>query len=189
MISDDARKVLETFSEKVSRLENSSLKRFISSEGWKASWNFEANRPGDDAQMPDVEHLEAYILNLRFFVQDNEPTSLRNMDAFYRRECKDAQLLKKFSDVREAMNDTLDRKLWFRFNDQAMTYRMLFAGMIYTQFAHAKRDRHKLFDQMVKHGSGYTLAMNEFLKCICVVHTCLVSIDRLNALAFPELGP
>src|SRR5216684_1712800 len=132
MATHKTQAVLKTFAEKVNRLENSSLKRFMSTDGWKASWDFEADRSGDDARMPELEHLEAYVLNLRFFVQDNEPTSLRNMDALYKRECTDTKLLKQFDEVRDAMNGALDRELWFRFNDQAMTYRMLFLGMIYT---------------------------------------------------------
>jgi len=51
----------------------------MTSKGWKVDWNFEAERPGDQALVPQVEQLEAYILNLRFFIQDNEPTSLRNI--------------------------------------------------------------------------------------------------------------
>lgn len=54
----------KTFAEKVNRLEDSSLERFMAVDGWKASWNFEADRSGDDAKMPELEHLEAYILNL-----------------------------------------------------------------------------------------------------------------------------
>jgi hypothetical protein len=189
MIRTKTGEVLETFSEKVRRLEKSTLWRLISSEGWKTSWDFEANRPCDDARMPEVEQLEAYILNLRFFIQDNEPTSLRNMDSLYKRECQDSELRKQFTEVRDAMNGALDRELWFRFNDQPMTYRMLLNGMIYTRFAHASKDKHVLFDQMATHSFGHMMAMNEFLKCIAVVHAGVILINKLNAAAFPALTP
>jgi hypothetical protein len=186
MIRATTGEVLETFSEKVSRLEKSTLWRLISSEGWKASWDFEANRPGDDARMPEIEQLEAYVLNLRFFIQDNEPTSLRNMDSRYKRECQDSELRRQFSEVRDAMNGALDRELWFRFNDQPMTYRMLLNGMIYTRLAHASKDKHLLFDQMATHPFGRMMAMNEFLKCIAVVHGGVILINKLNARALPQ---
>src|SRR6267378_1273441 len=173
--------VLKTFEEKANRLENSSLMRFMSSDGWKTSWDFEADRSGDDAKMPELEHLEAYILNLRFFVQDNELTSLRNIAALYKKECKDAELLKQFGEVRDAMNGALDRELWFRFNNQAMTYRTLFLGMIYTRFAHSSKGKHELFEQMVAHPFGYMMAMNEFLKCIGVIHAAVVVFNKLNS--------
>jgi hypothetical protein len=85
MTSAAIRQTILTFSEKVNRLQSSSLLQFMTSQGWKLDWNFETERPGDQALVPEVEHLEAYILNLRFFVQDNEPTSLRNMAALYNR--------------------------------------------------------------------------------------------------------
>jgi hypothetical protein len=88
MTNPTTRQTVLTFSEKVHRLQSSSLLQFITSKGWKLAWNFEADRPGDDAQMPEVEHLAAYILNLRFFVQNNEPTSLRNLPLFTRRNAK-----------------------------------------------------------------------------------------------------
>jgi hypothetical protein len=180
--------ILQTFAEKVGRLEASSLKRFLSAEGWKMSWDLVNDRLATDGRMPEIEHLEAYILNLRFFIQNNELISLQNMDALYQSECANPEFLKQFQEVRDAMNRALDHELWFRFNDQRMTYSMLFRGMIYTRLAHASKEKHKLFDQMTTHPLGLAMAMNEFLKCICVVHAALVFINRLNGKAFPDMS-
>jgi DNA-directed RNA polymerase sigma subunit (sigma70/sigma32) len=92
------REPFSTFKEKVARLEDSSLKQFMTAVGWKVSWDFENNRPGDEARMPELESLEAYILNLRFFIQDNEPTSLRNLAAVYSKECRDQRYLEQFTE-------------------------------------------------------------------------------------------
>jgi len=83
----------------------------MTSKGWKVSWNFETDQPGDDARMPDVEHLEAYILNLRFFIQDNEPTSLRNIGSLYESNCQAPSLIARFSAVRDTINSELDRSI------------------------------------------------------------------------------
>ncbi len=186
MTSPTTRQTVLTFSEKVNRLQSSSLLQFMTSKGWKVDWNFEEDRPGEEALMPQVEHLEAYILNLRFFVQDNEPTSLRNIASLYKRECKDAKLLERFIEVREAINRELDRDLWFKFNGETVTYRAIFEGMIYSRFAHANKGAHKLFETMATHPFGYMLAMDEFLRCIRVVHTGLLLVNKLNAAAFPH---
>jgi DNA-directed RNA polymerase sigma subunit (sigma70/sigma32) len=92
------REPFSTFKEKVARLEDSSLKQFMTAVGWKVSWDFENNRPGDEARMPELESLEAYVLNLRFFIQDNEPTSLRNLAAVYSKECRDQRYLEQFTE-------------------------------------------------------------------------------------------
>ena len=111
------------------------------------------------------------------------------MDSLYKRQCQDSELRKQFTEVRDAMNGALDRELWFRFNDQPMTYRMLLNGMIYTRFAHARKDKHVLFDQMATHPFGHMMAMSEFLKCIAVVQAGVILISKLNAAAFPALTP
>lgn len=55
--------------------------------------------------------------------------------------------------------------------------------MIYSGFAHANKHDHQLFDKMATHPFGYMLAMDEFLRCIRVVHTRLLFVNRLNAVA------
>jgi hypothetical protein len=40
---------------------------------------------------------------------------------------------------------------------------------------------------MATHPFGLAMAMNEFLKCIAVVHGGVVLINKLNAAAFPHL--
>ena len=134
--------------------------------------------------MPDIEYLEAYVLNLRFFIQDNEPTSLRNLASLYERECRDQHLLARFRQVRDTINSELDRSIWFKFNDQTVTYRVIFNGMIYSRFAHSERNQHALFQQMSDHPFGYMLAMDSFLRCIDLVHRGLVLVRDLNTCAF-----
>jgi hypothetical protein len=110
------------------------------------------------------------------------------MDTLYQSECSDPELRKQFQEIRDTMNGGLDRELWFQFNRQPMTYRMLFDGMIFTRFAHASSDKHPLVDRMTTHPFGFAFAMNEFLKCICVMHAALMYINKLNAKAFPEMS-
>jgi len=176
--------VISTFAEKVARLEGSSLCRFMTTEGWRVAWNFQAERPGDVARMPEIEHLEAYILNLRFFFQKSDSTDLRTMELLYERECKDPSLTAQFREIRDALNGALDRDTWFRFNDQRVTYRAIFEGMIYSEFAHANKRKHALFQQMIRHPFGYMLTMGEFLRCIGAVHCGLVLLRNLNSRAF-----
>ena len=177
---------ISTFSEKVARLEASRLLQFMTSEGWKLSWNFETDQPADEARMPDLESVEAYVLNLRFFIQDNEPSSLRNMAALYREACQVQQHQQQFMEIHKAINRELDRDVWFRFNDEAVTYHKLFQGMIYSRIAHANRKGHKLFQEFTAHPFGEMLAMNEFLRCLAMLHCALVLIRNLNRSAFPD---
>lgn len=44
------RETISTFEEKVDRLERSSLWHLMTSSGWKVSWDFQNDRPGDEAK-------------------------------------------------------------------------------------------------------------------------------------------
>jgi hypothetical protein len=37
--------------------------------------------------------------------------------------------LEQFAEILEAINRELDREIWFKFNNQTITYRKLFEGM------------------------------------------------------------
>ena len=175
---------IKLFGEKVDRLEQSSLWRFIQSPGWHVFYNSVEGRPGDESRMPDTEHIEAYVLNLRFFLQDREPTSLRNMAEFYRIHCKDPALIARFDDIRMVINDDLDRPFWFRINDKQVTWRAILNGMLYSKFSHADTKTHHLFTTMTEHPFAYALAMDGFLRCIVLLHTGLRLIRQLNEAAF-----
>lgn len=156
----------------------------MKSPGWHVSYNFSEDRPGDNSRMPDIEHVEAYVLNLRFFLQNNEPTSLGNMAELYRQECKDPKLIARFDEIRDTINSELNKNYWFRFNDQRVTWRTILFGMIYSKFAHAHTEKHHLFAQMANHPFGFALAMDGFLRCVALVHTGLCLTRQLNEVAF-----
>jgi hypothetical protein len=131
---------LSTFAEKIDRLEASKLRKFLTESAWHVSWDFELDEPGVEARMPEREYLEAYVLNLRFFIQNNEPTSLRNIAFLYEEKCQKPDLIARFRSIRDVINGELDRALWFKFNEKPVTYRQIFMGMIYSHCAHAERN-------------------------------------------------
>jgi hypothetical protein len=56
--------------------------------------------------------------------------------------------------------------------------------MIYSRFAHASKKGHTLLQEMAAHPFGYMLALNEFLRCLAMLHSGLVLIEKLNRAAF-----
>ena len=161
--------VLRTFAEKVDRLEQSSLRKVMATPGWKVSWNFETHQPGDEALIPDLEYLESYVLNMHFFIQDNEPTLLRNMASLYESECNDPSRVAEFNAIRDMINNALDESIRFKLNNQTITHRDIFAGMIYSRLVHSKEENYPLFKQMSNHPFLEILAMVCFLTCVVIV--------------------
>lgn len=181
------KEILKLFDEKYARLQSSSLIRFMNKPGWKFSFDFTTNAPKSDAILPDLENIESYVLNLRFFIQNNEPISLHNLSKFYEIHCQDKEMKSKFSELRYILNSELD-KLWpFRFNNQKLKFRDIFDGFIYTKLAHSKVASRKIFHDMTKQPFGYYLTLDYFLRCISFVHDILTMISLLNKKAFDEL--
>lgn len=181
------KEVLELFDEKYARLQSSSLIRFMANPGWKLAFDFTTNTPSIDSVLPDLELVESYVLNLRFFIQDKDPISLRNLSKFYETNCPDQEIKKKFVELHRIFNSELDKEWPFLYNDQKLTFRDIFDGFIYSKIAHRNVNRHKIFHNLTKHPFGYFLALDYFLRCINFVHEILTMIGNLNKVAFANL--
>jgi hypothetical protein len=173
------------FAEKVKRLENSTLRAFMKN-GWRWEYDFAENRPGDNARLPELDHLESYVLNLRFFLQDNEPSSIRNIAKLYETSHANTQAQKDFESIRSLFNNQLNNQIWFKYNNRTLTYHQLFDGMIYAKFAHSNTEAHPVLASLVSNPFGYMLALDSFLRCIDLVHNCLVLMRNLNNETFRD---
>jgi len=181
------KEILNLFDEKYDRLESSSLIRFMSNPGWKFSFDFKTNELKSDAIFPDLENVESYILNLRFFIQDNEPISLHNLMKFYEVHSCDIEKNEKFSELRNILNSEFDKSWPFLFNGKQLSFRNIFEGFIYSKFAHSKVKNHEIFNDLTKHSFGYYLAFDYFLRCISLIQDILTMIKHLNKTTFSTL--
>src|SRR6266404_5800044 len=81
MAHSEIRAALNLFNEKADKLRNSNfVKAALENSGASLSWQEgeQITRTG-----PTEENIDAFVLTLRFFVQDNERSSFRNMSKFY----------------------------------------------------------------------------------------------------------
>lgn len=172
------------FSEKYERLRTSSLIAHIKERGNKLSYNFEDGEAGDEDTTAPLEFIEAFTLNIRYFIQDSEPISIRNMSKLYELYCTDLELKDKFHEMRDAINDNLNRKWLFKHNNQEITYGYLFQGILYTQLAHSTDTRHPIVKDIFNHPFTKHLATHYFLNCIIMLFKNIRYIDCINRAAF-----
>lgn len=88
---------------------------------------------------PDEESVRAAILTIRFFCQDNERISLRNMATFVDGLPVNQALKDEFADIRDEFNSYLDLEHGpphFRFGDNIVTNREIFEAFMYGEYAH-----------------------------------------------------
>jgi hypothetical protein len=152
--------------------------------GWRWEFDFAKNCPSDSARLPEIDDLESYVLNLRFFIQDNEPSSIRNISKLYAAKFGDTKVQTDFESLRSLWKSQLDNPLWFKYNKHKLTYGELFQGMIYAKLAHSNSESHRVFASLVANPFGYVLALDSFLRCIDLIHNCLVLMRNLNVEAF-----
>ena len=178
------KETIELFDEKFNRLNQSSLIKYMIANGIHFVFNCAKNDIDKKAKFPSLEMIESYVLNLRFFIQKNEPISIINLSKIYEENKVEKELKGNFILAREIFNNELDKYCPFMPNNKKVTYREMFDGMIYAILAHSNREKHKDFFEMTKGKFGYYLAMDTFLRCIDFIHTKLAVINYLNKKAF-----
>lgn len=57
---------------------------------------------------PSQEAIDAFVLTIRFFMQDNEECSLRNLSRYYTGSSVDLQIKERFASIRKNINEYLD---------------------------------------------------------------------------------
>jgi hypothetical protein len=135
------REVLEIFVESADELLGSRFLAQAKTGGistclsWSQAGGLVAQRTG-----PEQEAVKAFLLTLRFFCQNNEPTSLCNMEDRISALAIDADFKDKFRKSRANFNTFLDAQpsVGFPAGSGADTRRGIFNTFVYGIFAHAK---------------------------------------------------
>ncbi len=155
-------KALELFSEKAEKLRALSFVRSLETDnsGFQVTFHPEggvsASRYG-----PNNEAVEAFVLTFRFFVQNNEPSSIRNTVNRYRRLHQESliptDLLDNFEDARNKLLNYLASNTPLVIGSQdtsvkprAITYQEVFDVFMWGGLAHANRRRKEQFDDWSK---------------------------------------
>jgi len=134
------REVLDIFIESVDELLDSDFLAQIKADGvstqvkWSKDGGFLGERIG-----PKRDALKAFLLTLRFFRQNNEPTSLCNMEDRIDGLAVDPALKERFRTSRHSFNSFLDKppSVGFTKGIGADTRRQIFDAFLYGVFAHA----------------------------------------------------
>lgn len=77
-------KAIELYNEKAQKLLRSSILTKLQDGKINLSITMDGGLINDPTVvLPDEEFIEAFLLTLRFFIQDNEPSSIRNLYDIY----------------------------------------------------------------------------------------------------------
>lgn len=188
MDAQSAVQALKLFNEKADKLERLSFTQKIFSEpsGVKIYWRQgEAFR--NELVGPDEESREAMLLTLRFFVQDNEQSSFRNIAEAYNALPVDPSLSGEFHNIRKQVNEFLDSKTWIRVDGSDLTYREIFEVFLYGYHAHANQDKKQKFEVWKSIPPFFGLVENDFIYTLAAILRAIFYIRNVNARVLEEL--
>ncbi len=176
------------YNEKADKLEGMSFTKRILSEGSGVQISVKRGEPVSAARFgPDQESIEAFVLTFRFFVQDNEPSSFRNLAVLYDDPTLslDPDTVHRFKEAREAINSFLDAPTMVRINERRLTRREVFEVFMWGALAHShKKDT---FDKWAGIPVFFQMMENEFVYTLASILRAVFAIRELNKEALRQL--
>lgn len=190
MNKSEAVGALKLFNEKVDKLIDSRFIKHIQEKGLNVSFNVSASAGVKiDDTIPDQEAIDAFVLTIRFFIQDNESSSLRNMAKLYDRISLPLDLKDNFNSAKEKLNKFLDEQsaINIRLKDKSLTNREIFDTFIYGGLAHADKAKKSNFDAWMQHEDLAKLITAIFSSILKDFLYCIAYIRKVNIKALEEL--
>jgi len=132
---------LKLFNEKAEKLAQLIFTETMFNQRTKVEINYETGKGFKVLRKgPDSENIDAMALTLRFFMQNNEPCSLRNLSKIYIRLPINKDIKEKFSQARNSINNYLDSQslIKYIFNFKSLSNRDILDTFMYGGLAHSK---------------------------------------------------
>ena len=178
---------LKLFNEKADKLRNSNFVRnAVADSGVNLSWR--AGQPAEVRRRgPDQENIDAFVLTLRFFLQDNEITSFRNLSAnIYASTLVPEEYRLQFEKPRAALNDFLDGNTMFNFGG-IITRRELLEVFLFGDLSHANKEKKKKFEEWMASSLVSPFFENEFVMILFELLNIILFVQKLNQRVIAEL--
>jgi len=178
---------LKLFNEKAFKLQQSTFLQSIIADPPGLKLSGEKKRDGSfsmsaEALGPTQDSTEAFVLTFRFFIQDNEVTSLHNMARLYERSSLPQELRDRFHSARAAINDLLDRPnlINISHNGETPTNRSVLNVFVYGGLAHANPEAYRLYKDWMSFPPAAVFFRTCFTSLLSYLLEAIVFIAKLN---------
>jgi hypothetical protein len=186
-LTDSRSEALKLFNKKANRLQNTRFIRFV--RNGRMSVRI-AGRKGQfrvTKKLPDKDAIDAFVLTFRYFIQDNERCSFRNLAKVYSSSEVSKDIKNEFTRTRKLLNDFLGSPSAFNYRNQNVSKRKLMEMFIYGDLAHANKTKKKLFDQLMKNPLRDVIEL-EFDIVLLGVLNLIQRTARLNGLVLKSVS-
>jgi hypothetical protein len=181
---------LKLFNEKAAKLESCSFtKKAFSQETGVSTLikNEGQSLCRIERRGPDGESIDAFVLTFRFFIQNSEKSSFRNMVLTYEKILVSDEIKLKFKEAYKYINDLLDSKSFFNIDGVILTNRHILDTFIYGGLSHANENKKKEYDLWMLNPFTNQYLTNEFVYIIANILKVIFFIRDLNNGIIEEL--
>ena len=187
MTIDDQIRILERFIEKVDRLNQRGFAEESKGGGAIVQWRKGLGWDGIHIG-PSEKTVEATILTLRFFILDNESTSLKNMVQLYLDLNIEPRLSTEFCQIRDQVNSYLDTPSHLSISEVGpMTHREIFDLFIHGDLAHSNNAMTEANYQSISQTAFFPLFQDDFAKTVQLLLSALNEMQQINYVALDLL--
>ena len=184
---DDQIRILERFNEKVDRLGQRGFAEESSGGGAIVRWDKGQGWEGIHVG-PSDKTVEATILTLRFFIQNNESTALSNITKLYTDANIGAEVSAQFLEIRGSLNSYLDSLSNLSISDEGpMSHRDILDLFIYGDLAHANNATIEADFRDISSTAFFPLFQADFNQSVRVLVAALREIQQVNVMALDQL--
>jgi hypothetical protein len=182
VMTDETRKALQLFIEKSDKLR--SLQFLTTFSELSFHWNTTKGEEKLEITGPTQEQLDAFVLTFRFFVQDNEHTSLRWL-AKHVGDDPDVSghWKQEFNAVRGELNNILDSWPPIQVsiaNYMPPTWRDVMEAFIYGDLSHANEKKREIFKSWMRDLPTKGLLTVQFVQIVSAITAGLFHIAEIT---------
>jgi len=189
MYDQENLEALELFNQKAEELKNSRFMKFLLEQGSGLTVSQQKDLSFKiEPKWPDWDAIKAFVLDFRFFIQDNERSSFANMAKTYDDLPISQQKKELFTNARRQLNQLLDLRCPIVINGQAPTYDQIMRIIIYGRLAHRDEKKKATYDKWTSHPLSDPLLSNEFISILGHAMHIIAYVQGLNEQVIEELS-
>ena len=180
---------LQLFNRKVDKLASFSLYEHVTSKATTAHVHWERDKGWEAVfEGPGVEALDATVLTLRQFMQDNDPVSLANMRRAYEDPRMPPDIREAFCDTTAKLNAFLDRDTNVAVEaSRKLTHRDVLNIFVYGGLAHSNPRYRAMFESLASTPFMAVLQV-DFVNAVGTFVTALRYMANANKQALEALA-
>lgn len=186
---EEAIDILNLFVEKVERLQSSSLIRTLLKNGSRLvfSWTDQSGILRTTLSGPHTEQVDAFVLTIRLFMQDNDRISIRNAAKLHDSLPVSADLNKYFAMHRANLNQFLEGHSMIGIDGDRPTRREVLETVIYGHLSHLDQAKRQRYQAWMANPMAGSVIDFEFVGVLDMFLRTLVVMAEINRRAVAEL--